>query len=407
MTKKISSCGGTTATGSAGRQLVTRRRAGLLAGGSALAATSRVYAAPAPKDPPVFRIGALLGLTDKSNWNALVMQRGILMAVEEINAQGGIDGIKVEAAIEDHAGVPRVGVDAMRRLISRYDIQAVLLSYSTVGLAVAPICEEHKIFMLDGGSITDNLVGRFKYLFHNRSLASTVAQAALTVAKQKGYKKMAEMAFSTADGQSLVHAAEADWKAYGGTIVGYQTTVSTATNIDTQMTKLRYSGADFLAVWEFSPGPGLVLKRAREYGMKQPIIGVEYTAEIQKIAGNYTNGYIFASDYFNPQSKDAWPQRFTAAYKKRYGADPEIYAANYYEGIYIVADCIRRARREGGDYFTGTRLMEALRAKPTVPSVYGGDITFLPNGACLKRVGIFTVEDAKAVFQHYAKVSQT
>jgi branched-chain amino acid transport system substrate-binding protein len=87
--------------------LTRRTAASILALSPALLGQS-VHAAEPPKDPPVFRVGALLGLTDKANWNATVMQRGIMMAVDEINAKGGIDGIKVEAAIEDHQGVPRV-----------------------------------------------------------------------------------------------------------------------------------------------------------------------------------------------------------------------------------------------------------------------------------------------------------
>ena len=80
--------------------MTRRTAASLLALGPALLGASRsTLAAEPPKDPPVFRIGALLGLTDKANWNATVMQRGILMAVDEINAKGGIDGIKVEAAM--------------------------------------------------------------------------------------------------------------------------------------------------------------------------------------------------------------------------------------------------------------------------------------------------------------------
>lgn len=384
--------------------LLTRRRAATLLGAAPFGLAAAAHAAEPPKDPPVFRIGALLGLTDKANWNAVVMQRGIMMAVDEINAAGGIDGIKIEAAIEDHQGVPRVGVDAMQRLRARYDIQAVLLSYSTVGLAVAPICEENKILMLDGGSITDNLVGKFSYMFHNRSVASTVARAALTIAKEAGWKKMSELAFSTDDGQSLTRAGEADWKASGGSIVGYETTLSTASNIDTQIAKLRAGGGDFLALWEFSPGPGLALKRAREVGITVPIIGIEYTAEIQKIAGAHTDGYMFASDYFNPEAADAWPKRFTAAYKAKYGDLPEIYTANYYEGIYIIAEAIRRARAGGGNYFTGERLAAALRANPTVPSVYGGNLTFDSEGRGVKRIGIFKVTDGKANFVRYAEL---
>jgi len=381
-----------------------RSVASMLALAPAMAFAGRASAEP-PKDPPVFRIGALLGLTDKGNWNALVMQRAIQMAVEEINAAGGVEGIKVEAAIEDHQGVPRVGVDAMQRLRARYDIQAVLLSYSAVGLAVAPIGEEHKIFMLDGGSVTDALVGPFKYLYHNRSVASVVARAVLTVPKQMGFKKMAQMAAVTDDGQSLIRAAEADWKAYGGEITATEQAMSNASNIDTQMAKLRNTNADFLAVWQFSPGPGLVMKRAREFGMKQPIIGVEYTADIGKVAGPHFEGYIFASDYFNPNASDPWPQRFAAEYRKRFNDNPEVYAANYYEGIYVICEAIKRSRAQGGDYFTGERIRAALLANPKVPSVYGGDMTFKPDGTGLKRVGIFKVTNGEAKFQNFAEIN--
>ena len=219
--------------------LTRRAAASMLAFGPALLGRGAGAAEP-PKDPPVFRIGALLGLTDKGNWNATVMQRGIMMAVDEINAKGGIDGIKVEAAIEDHQGVPRVGVDALERLRARYDIQAVLLSYSTVALATAPICEQNKIFMLDGGSVSEALVGKFSYLFHNRAVATVLARAALTIPKQQGFKKMAVMAASTDEGQSLLRLSRADWEAYGGTIVDVEQALATASNIDTQIAKLTH-----------------------------------------------------------------------------------------------------------------------------------------------------------------------
>jgi len=144
--------------------------------------------------------------------------------------------------------------------------------------------------MLDGGSVSDSLVGKFSHLFHNRAVSSVLARAALTIPKAKKLKKMAVMAASTDDGQSLLRVSRADWNAYGGTIIDVEQALSNAGNIDTQIAKLRTSDPDFLAVSEFSPGPGLVLKRAREFGMQQPIVGVEYTAEIAKVAGDFANG---------------------------------------------------------------------------------------------------------------------
>jgi branched-chain amino acid transport system substrate-binding protein len=140
--------------------------------------------------------------------------------------------------------------------------------------------------------------------------------------------------------------------------------------------------------------------------MKQPIIGVEFTAEIAKVAGQNADGFQYASDYFNPNAGDPWPKRFADSYQKKYGDPPEVYAANYYEGIYVIAELIRRARQAGGDYFKGERLLEAVRANPRVPSVYGGDMVFQPDGTCLKRVGIFDVKDGKGSFGHFAELAK-
>ena len=85
------------------------------------------------------KIGVLHSLSGTMAISETVLKDTVLMAVDEINAAGGIDGIKVEAVIEDHQGVPRVGVDALQRLRSRHDIQAVLLSYSTIEIGRAHV----------------------------------------------------------------------------------------------------------------------------------------------------------------------------------------------------------------------------------------------------------------------------
>ena len=82
---------------------------------------------------------------------------------------------------------------------------------------------------------------------------------------------------------------------------------------------------------------------------------------------------------------------------------PEVYASNYYEGV--VADLIKRARAGGGIYFTGERLRAALLADPKVPSAYGGNLVFNPDGSCRKRAGIFAIKDGKPGFRHFAALA--
>lgn len=363
-----------------------------------------INAAPPPKDPDVYNIGAELAMTGKAAWYGKVMSQGAEMAVDEINAKGGIDGIKLKLVIEDHkGGIAKDAVAGMNRLVNLNNVQALLTSFTPSTLAIAPIADEKKVMMINGGGVSAAMVGASKYLFHNRALATDLGRAALTHAKDEGLKRMAQLAWKTDAGEDLVKVAEPYWKELGGEVVATEFMGSEATNIDTQVAKLRASNPDFVALWLFSPSPGIAMKRIRQFDMKMPVIGVEYTPDVQKIGGEYMEGYQFVADYFQPTADNAWGQRFEQDYKKRYGESPEFYAANYYEGVYVIADAIRRARAEGDDYYRGDKLAAALKANPTLPSVYGGNMTFQANGVAKKSVALFVVHDGKAQFQRYVK----
>lgn len=371
----------------------------IAAGAVALAGSAQ--AQESPKDPEVFKIGAILAMSGKADWYGKVMSQGIQQAVDEINAKGGVDGIKLEAVIEDHkSGIAKEGVAAMIRLINLNHVQAVMTSFSPPTLAIAPIADEKEILLLNGGGVSTALIGASKYLFHNRSLASDLGRAAAKRAKELGLKRMAELAWKTDAGDSVIAAVEPYWKKNGGEIVASESMDVGAPNIDTQIAKIRASKPDWVGLWLFSPDPGLALKKIREFGMKVPVIGIEYNADIQKVAGKHTDGYEYTSDYFTPT--DPWSEQFAKDYKARYGEEPEFYAANYYEAVYVTAEAIRRARAKGGDYWNGAKLAAAIRVNPTFDSVYGGNMTFQDNGVAQKKVALFRVMDGKSAFLNYS-----
>jgi len=363
---------------------------------------SAASAQEAPKDPEVFKIGAILAMSGKADWYGKVMSAGILQAVDEINAKGGIEGIKLEAVIEDHkSGVAKEGVSAVTRLINIHNVQAVLSSFSPPTLAIAPIADEKGILVLNGGGVSTAMVGASKYLFHNRSLASDLGRAAAKRANELGLKRLAQLAWKSDAGESIIAAVEPYWKSKGGTITATEFMEVGAPNIDTQVAKIRASNPDWVGLWLFSPDPGLALKKIREFGLRVPVIGIEYNEDIQKIAGKHSDGYEYTSDYFTPSPEFPWSQQFAENYKKRTGEDPEFYAANYYEAVYVVAEAIRRARTKGGDYWNGAKLAAAIRENPEFDSVYGGKMVFQENGVAKKRVALFRVKDGKSEFVSY------
>lgn len=373
------------------------------AAAAVLAVSATSSQAQEPNDPEVFRFGAILAMSGKADWYGKVMSQAILQAVDEINAKGGIAGIPMEAIIEDHkSGVAKEGVSAMNRLINIHGVEAVLTSFSPPTLAIAPIADEKGILLLNGGGVSTALIGASKYLFHNRSLASDLGKAAATRAKEEGLTKMAQLAWKTDAGESIIGGVEPYWDELGGSVAATEYMEVGAPNIDTQVAKIRASNPDWVALWLFSPDPGLALKKIREFGLDVPVIGIEFNQDIQKVAGQHSDGYEYTSDYFT--ASDDWSKSFAEGYEERYGEAPEFYAANYYENVYVLAEAIRRAREEGGDYWDGAKLAEEIRENPVFDSVYGGQMTYQDNGVAKKKVALFEVEGGESSFVKYIEI---
>jgi len=140
-------------------------------------------------------------------------------------------------------------------------------------------------------------------------------------------------------------------------------------------------------------------------GFTKPIMGIEFTPDAAKLAGATAEGYEAITDYFDPKGTDAWTQRFVANYKAKYKKEPEFYAANYYEGVYILAELIKKAKAKGGNWWNGKALRDALVEIKKFPSVYGGHIVFNPeDGTCRKKTALFVVQGGDRVFQKYLEI---
>lgn len=381
---------------------------GVLAAGL-VAGSAVANAAEPPKDPESFEIGAILAMTGSAPYYGEVMSRGIKLAVKEINEKGGIDGIKLHLTVEDHkSGKAKEGVAGMQRLLSLHNTQAVLSSFSAPTLAIAPIADREKIFVINGGGVSAKLINASKYMVHNRQLSSSLAAAIADLGKKRGYKKLAIIHWKDAAGDSVREVLVKDWKGDGRKVVAAESVIQGAANIDTQVAKIRASRPDFVALGVFQPEVGLSIKRLRELGVKVPIVGVEWTNEDAKIAGKHAEGYEYMLEVFKPTAENPWSQQFAKAYKEAYNQEPDIFSGNYYEATYVIAELIKRARAKGGDYWNGEKLYQAMWDNPTFKSVYGKTMTFDPKtGLAQKPLAHFKVgADGKGQFIAYIEKSK-
>jgi branched-chain amino acid transport system substrate-binding protein len=370
--------------------------------GAALGALSIAGASAA--EPDVYKIGGIFAMTGASPHYGKVMSSGAQLAVDEINAAGGIDGKPLRLIVEDHkSGSAQAAVAGMNRLVDIEGVPAVLPSFSTVTLATMPIGDQKKILMINGGGVSAQTVGTSPYMLNIRSMASDLAGGIANRAAEQGAKKLAQIAIKSEFGDATIAATTKAWEALGLKMVAAEQFQADAANIDTQVAKLRASQPDAIANWPTTPQAGLAVKRIRELGMKQPIYCMEWTAEDSKVAGRYAEGVEVVTDYFSATDENPWSKRFAEAYRAKYGEMPDFYAANYYEGVYVIAELIRRAKAKGGDFYTGERLVQALWENPTFESVYGKTMIFRKNGVAQKPVALFRIEDGKPVFVKFTR----
>lgn len=357
-------------------------------------------------DPREFRIGGVLPMTGPGAWYGQVQSAGALTAIDELNEKGGIDGVKFKLIIEDHqSGSGAAAVNGFNKLVNFDKIPFCLISYGTATLSVCPMATEHHVLLINGGGTPGYLAGASPYLFNNRMLMTSYGAALMRRAKERGFNKMAELYWMEAGGIETKKLIDPIWKDMGGMIVGAEGHQTGVTDFKPYLNKLIATKPDFLVCLNWGKEIGLSIKQVREMGFTNPIMGVDFTPELTKIAGSSAEGYEWVSDYFDPQIANPWTKSFVNHYKAKYKVEPEFYAANYYEAVYILAELIKKAKAKGGDYWNGKALRDALVEIKRFPSIYGGDVEFNVNdGTCVKKAALFTVKGGEAVFQRYVEI---
>lgn len=357
-------------------------------------------------DPTEFKVGGVLPMTGPGSWYGQVMSGGALIAMDEFNAKGGIDGVKFKLMIEDHqSGSGAAAINGFNKLVNVDKVPFSFTSYTAPTLSIAPVATEKHVLLLNGGAVGPKLVKASPYLFNNRMLAVMHGVGVIQRAKERGFSKMAALYWNDDAGMGTHKYVEPRWKAMGGTVVAAEAHPIGTTDYKPYLSKIMAANPDFLALWQWGKDWGVAVKQAREMGFNKPIMGVEFTPDAAKLAGATSEGYECVTDFFDSKSNDPWSKRFVAAYKAKTGKDPEFYAANYYEGVYILAELIKKAKTKGGDWWNGKALRDALTEIKKFPSVYGGDIEFNPeDGTCKKKTALFVVKNMETAFQRYLEV---
>jgi branched-chain amino acid transport system substrate-binding protein len=348
-------------------------------------------------DEPTVKVGAIEDLSGPTARYGIAITQGFQLAAEQINAKGGIlGGRQIEFLVEDAAGQKDQAVNAAKKLLARDKVTALLgPTLSNEMFAAGPVAVERQIPIIGTSVTAAGITDMGDWVFRTSLPEADVVPAALANTKQVfGLKKVALLyanddAFSKS-GFDVFKKAAID---AGLEIADIESFSQQDTDFSPQLTKIKSLDVDALLVSALvEPASGVVLQ-ARQLGMTMPILGGNgfNSPKLVDIAGKAAEGVLVGSPWFvdKPQAENV---AFVAAYRAKYGQDPDQFAAQAYDTMFILAEAYDRA----GDT-DAKKLHEALMA--TDHDGIMGPFQFSPHRDPASASGVVTLVVRDGKFQ--------
>jgi branched-chain amino acid transport system substrate-binding protein len=274
-----------------------------------------------------------------------VVQSGEL-AVEELNAKGGILGRKVELVPLDDESGPAGAVKAFNTAIHQNKADAIItMETSAARNAGAPIAERSKTLFIYTSFYEGRACG--KHLFVNAWVPEQVVPPLIRfMTDEKKVKKWFAVGSDYAFGRGMIEAAKKTIKGAGGTILGEEYQPLQQSDWTAIISKIRAANPDGIIYSTSGGGPNIdFMKQFKAAGLKMPVGSLSIDELTAEAGGNAAEGVYYTGDYFtgldNPQNK-----AFLEAMNKKFGTSlktPNSLSEPEYDGIHAYAMAVEKA----------------------------------------------------------------
>lgn len=286
--------------------------------------------------------------------------KGAKLAVDQINAAGGIDGRKVTLTVFDDQGDPTVSTNLARKVSSGGFVAVIGPAESGDAQAMSPIMEQAQLPYITSGQSPALPKLNNPYLFLNSPTSTaydeTLAKYAVNTAK---LSHIAMITNNGSYGKGEHDAFTAALKALGLTPVADQVVTPDQKDFSAALTTIRQAKPDALFIGAEEVESGLIAKQARGLGISATIIGAApiSTPVFLQTAGQADAEGAVASTPYLSNDTTAQSRAFAAAYKAAYGEEAELHGAKAYDGTEIFLQALKVTHGAGGK-----ALADAIRA---------------------------------------------
>ena len=292
-----------------------------------------------------FRIGVMESLTGPGETYGTVANQAKQMAVDEINAAGGVNGRMLELVVEDSKCSAQDAITAYNKLTDVDGVKIILgTSCSGAMLGAAPLAEEDGVVMFSGLATNPDIAEAGDYIFRTSMSDAQLGIDTGNLLWADGIRTLATINEVTDYAEGVRRESVAQFEKRGGQVVGEERYPSDTTDFRSQLTKLINANPDALHVAaqaEFAGGT--IVKQARELGFDGPIYSdvVVVGATALEIAGDAATGVKAVTADLDPANNKA--KDVLKNFREKYGVVTlPWYLGSAYDDVYITAECLKK-----------------------------------------------------------------
>ena len=325
-------------------------------------------------------------------------KNGVIMAADEINRSGGINGRKIDVVIEDDQGSPERAATLASKLINQDKVVAIIAGgVSGASLAAAPRAQALKIPFISTSSTDPAVTRTGDYIFRVCYIDSFQGEVmAKFAAGQLNAKKAAVMVdFNNPYSRGLSEFFELSFTKIGGQIVSKQSYAQGDPDYKGQLSTLRGADPDVIYIPGYYGDVAIIAKQARQLGITQPLLGGDGwdAPELWQLGGDALNNSYITSHYSagDPATEI---QKFVHDYRQLYGnLEPDSHAALGYDAMRVVAEAIQRSGTT-----ESLKLRQAVAETKNFAGVTGM-INMNADRDAVKPAVVLKLQDGRQVYQ--------
>jgi branched-chain amino acid transport system substrate-binding protein len=298
------------------------------------------------------KIGTVESLSGGAAQYGNNIRNGLVLAADEINAAGGVNGNKLVLVGEDDQTKKEEAINAFKKLIFQDKVLMVFgPTLSNTALAAHPIAQAAKTVAFGTSTTVDGITDPGEYIFRNAVTESAVIPVTVKVAKEKlGLKKVAVM-YGNNDalskgGYDIFKKALAD---QGIEVTTTETFSTGDVDFKAQLTKIKSTNPDAIVLSALIAEGAPIVAQARQLGIDLPVIGGNgmNSPKLFDLAPGAASDNVWVGSPWSLDNASPENTKFIAAYKARYNVAPDQFAAQAYDAVHIAAAALKGTKISG------------------------------------------------------------